>query len=422
MRKRAARAVGSLEADNIIQATVSAPEVSTLIDDIEFDTPMTNDIITKPKPKRVSKKTAVPTIRSADEILESMDEIDIDAKKPSTRKKAASRKAVEKLPDGVEPPKPKRPGRPKKVILKHQVPKQGIIHEPSNAREAGGTNEIYIFEVVYENPLMFKKIFSACKSIDADFVRLRFGAEELSIYAQNDKNTTRVFTRVLGSRLNAYYSGHPGIEIGLKLDAVVGVLGTINNENSKFQINTRQRLQNEKVKIIGSNDQEKQRAEYEIAVQSLPEYDWNVEEEIAQEREYPITFEISFKGFKKLVSDAKSCGAEYVHLEKESDGDLRFSYALADNNGRGDIYLYDNKHIKLRSNMQEGDIFASTVYLDNIKGLSSSLISDTIEISADPDRNLILTSYLDHDITDEKKIVPNTEKAILKFVVDIVRA
>lgn len=418
MRKRSAKPVGALE----------GIPISFSEGDIGLDAPMADDVNAKPRAKKAGKKAAitVPAIRSADEILESLDtmieNIEIDAKKPAApRKKFTGNVKDAILPYGMEPPKPKRPGRPKKIILKHQVPRHGIIREPSNIRETNGTNEAYVFEVVYENPLMFKKIFNACKSIDADSVRLRFGASELTIFASNENNT-RVFARVLGDRINSYYSGNPGVEIGLKLDPVIGVLGTINNENSKIQISTKQRLQNEKVKIIGSNDQAKQRAEYEVNVQSLSEYDWGVERELSEENEYPITFEIAFKEFKKLVSDAKTCGAEVVHLEKESEGHLRFSYVLSDNNGRGDIYLYDNHHIKLRSNMTEGDIFSSSVYLEHIKGLSSSLISDTIEISADPNRNMILTSYLDYDITDDKKIIPDTEKAIVKFVVDIVRA
>lgn len=419
MQRRAAKSAGSLEAT--IPTSYSEGDI-----DLDLDAPMLSDPPPKaPAKKKLTKKAAapVPAIRSVDEIMQSLDvtidAIDTDKKKPSApRKKFTSHAAALA---GGEIPKAKRPGRPKKVILKHQVPRLGIVLEPSNLREANGTDEAYIFEVIYENPLMFKRIFGACKTIDANSVRLRFGAKELFVYACNENNT-RVYTRVLGERINSYYCGNAGLEIGLKLDPVIGVLSTMSNENSKIQISTKRRLQHEKVKIIGSNDQAKQRTEYEVTVQSIPEYNWDVEAELAQEKDYPITFEIAFKEFKKLVSDAKTCGAEVIHLEKENEGYLRFSYVLSDNNGRGDVYLYDNKHIKLRSTMEAGDIFSSSVFLEHIKGLSSSLISDTIEISADPDRNMILTAYLDHDLTDENKIIPDTEKAIVKFVVDIVRA
>lgn len=453
MRKRAAKPPGVLSpGENIARdirsgtipgtrsendlRTVSIPHTRSepgLDLDLDLDAKMSEEPVPKTtvrlplERKKPAKKAAgiVPAIRSADEILQSLDvvidNIDAETKKPSAPRKKAANRTVEKLPDGIEPPKPKRPGRPKKVILKQPVPRQGIVREPSNLREANGTDEAYIYEIIYENPLMFKKIFNACKAIEAVSVRLRFDANDLYVYACNENNT-RVLGKVIGSRINSYYCGNPGLQTGLKLDPVIGVLGTMSNENSRIQINTKQRLQHEKVKIVGSNDQAKQRTEYEVNVQTLPDYDWSIEEELSHEEEYPITFEIGFKEFKKLVSDAKTCGAEVMHLEKESEGFLRFSYVLADNNGRGDVYLYDNKHIKLRSKMDEGDIFSSSVFLDHIKGLSSSLISDTVEISADPNRNMILTSYLDHDMTDDKKIIPNTEKAIVKFVVDIVRA
>lgn len=388
--------------------------------------------IPKPQPPQAPNPQApkiapLPvTIRSVDEIGE--DPLIKPGKKAAGRKKAAARKgpiSEDDLPDFLETPPiiKKRPGRPKKTVLKQAVPKQGIVREPSNAVTARGTDSVYVVELIYDNPMMFKKILAAGSAIDVDQVRVCFTADELILFAVNEKTNNMLHARVYGARVNSYYSGNPKLEIGLKLDLITNVISTINNENSKIHISTPERRQREKIFISSSNDQSAMLGRWEINVLPLDDYDWAVNEILDAESTYPIRFEIPFKDFKKIVSDAKTCKGNIIHIEKEAEERaVRFSYTFQTNDGRGDVLLNDSEKIKLRCDMGDMDIFSTSVYTEYIKAFSATLLSDSVEISADQNRHLIFTSYLDNDITVDKKIIPGTERCQLKVLIDLVRA
>jgi hypothetical protein len=228
--------------------------------------------------------------------------------------------------------------------------------------------------------------------------------------------------RVHGARINAYYSGMPRLEIGVKLDLLTKVVNTLTNENSKIHITAQQRRYREKISIASSNDQSAIVSHFEVNVLPLEEYDWSVDEILAAEPDYPIRFEIPSKDFKKIVGDAKACKGSVIHIEKElEEKAVRFSYAFDTKDGRGDIHLGNSDKIKLRCNMGDADIFSTSVYTDYIKSFSTVALSDVIEISADQNRHLIFTSYLDNDITDDKKVVSGTERCVLKVLIELVR-
>lgn len=396
--------------------------------------PEIDPLVPKPQPPQapnpqLPKIAPLPvTIRSIDEIGE---ESSIKPrKKAAGRKKAAVRNSKgpiseDDLPDSLETPPiiKKRPGRPKKTVLKQAVPKQGIVREPSNAVTARGTDSVYVVELIYDNPMMFKKILAAGSAIDVDQIRVCFTADELILFAVNEKTNNMIHGRVYGARVNSYYSGNPKLEIGLKLDLITNVISTINNENSKIHISTPERRQREKIFISSSNDQSAMLGRWEINVLPLDDYDWSVNEILEAESTYPIRFEIPFKDFKKIVSDAKTCKGNIIHIEKEAEEkSVRFSYTFQTNDGRGDVLLNDSEKIKLRCDMGDMDIFSTSVYTEYIKAFSATLISDSVEISADQNRHLIFTSYLDNDITADKKIIPGTERCQLKVLIDLVRA
>lgn len=390
--------------------------------------PYIDPSVPKPQPPTVNIAPLPVSIRSADELEGNST--------PKPRKKAASRKKAaakttktdsidDDLPDTLDPPPvvKKRPGRPKKTVLKIGVPKQGIVKVPSNAVTAAGTDSIYIVELIYDNPIMFKKILQAGSAIDVENVRLRFTAEELIIFAVDPAKNNMLHGRIYGARVNSYYSGNPNLEIGVKLDLITNVISTINSENSKIHISTPVRRQREKIFISSSNDQSAILGRWEINVLPLDDYDWSIDEMLKKEATYPIRFEIPFKDFKKIVSDAKTCKGDIIHIEKEAEEkSVRFSYTFQTNDGRGDVLLNDSEKIKLRCNMGDMDIFSTSVYTDYIKAFSGTLLSDMVEISADQNRHLIFTSYLDHDVNEDRKIIPGTERCQLKVLINLVRA
>ena len=81
----------------------------------------------------------------------------------------------------------------------------------------------------------------------------------------------------------------------------------------------------------------------------------------------------------------------------------------------------ENEHMNLKCNVEEGDMFAVSVHLHNIKSIANSTVADDVIISAHEERKLIFTSLLDQDIDDKtRKPKSGSETCRIKIMTEIV--
>lgn len=312
----------------------------------------------------------------------------------------------------------KRPGRPKKEIPKKVIPKLGIVDEPSNMKLTNDPRMLNSFELVYDNPIMFKKIFTLFKSMAVeDSIRIKLEKTFIKMYAVDMTASTQIFVKIRGDRMNRYYTSRV-LEFGLDPIKIQKILQTLNKDYTKMAWFTSVQFENSKIKIGLSNDEMEEDSVYTIDHVQIDPYDWSVETELEQEHDYPLKFELPFKFFKKKVTDFKLLG-DVMKIEKHGEHPLKLSYNFSNNRGDQTTIFRNPCKINLVSRIEPGEIFSTSVYLDRIKPLAGTLISDNIQISAHKQQKIIFTALLDQDERSSKEKIPDSEKCEIKILIKI---
>ena len=318
----------------------------------------------------------------------------------------------------------KRPGRPRKEISNKVIDCKGIVDEPSNIDlENESPHAVNILELQYENPSMFKKIFSLFKSMEVDGnINVIFDRESVKMYAIDRNKKNKIFINIFGSKMNRYYIDEP-LEINISLNNWYKALQTLNKDYTEIVINTNRKNSKSKLKLLLVNDSIGERSEYNIDFILPKECNWEeMEEVIESEKEYPIKFILPYKFFKKKVTDFKLLGDKML-IVIDGKNPLKLSYNFKDRKGTHNTHFIAPEKIELQSTIGADDLFSSTVLLEYIKNLAGANISDNIIISADMKKDLIFTILLDMDekATSKKNKIENSEKCQIKIVTPICR-
>jgi hypothetical protein len=313
--------------------------------------------------------------------------------------------------------KRKRPGRPKKKISKDAIPKHGIVSEPSHIAEDERMETT--MELQYSNPEMFKKIFTEFKNLSVENVRMQFHENGVSIITKDHLQKSEFLAEILGDRLNKYYCENT-LELGVSVHHLLQIMQTLKKDHSKITFLSTRQTQRSKLRVILHNATMNEDSGYNVDVTTIEPYDGTIREDLLLEPEYPLSFELDAKYFKNKVADWARLG-EVIKIEKESDGPLIINHVFDDKKGDHETIFKDPKKISLVANIPEGEMFAVSVLLHNLKPISTSTVADKIKVSAHENYKLIFTSLLDQEIDeDTNKPIEGTEACVIKILTDIV--
>jgi hypothetical protein len=302
------------------------------------------------------------------------------------------------------------PGRPKNVIKRTKIPHLGIVDKPYNFDK--NPREVHTMELIYENPTMFKKIFTLFNSMLAKEVTVRFESDCIKMVTKDRYEKSTIFVKIKGKRLNHYYCKRD-LEIGLSPNDWKDILNTLAKDHTKIELATENRTERSKVAIRLYDEVMDMEDFYNVDVSAVKDDHWAVEEDIKLEKKYPIKFEIPFKVFKRKVKDFKSLSDKMI-VEKIGHTPLRLSHTFKSKRGKHATIFKNSGRINLISTVEENDMFFTSVYLDHIYKLSTSLISENIEISAAKENKMVFTCRLDN------KDGPGTETCVIKVLTDII--
>lgn len=314
--------------------------------------------------------------------------------------------------------KRKRPGRPRKKVPKDEIPRQGIVNEPMNKDEVDERAR-HTVEMVYANPELWKKIFTMFNHLSVQLVRMHFHAAGISIITQDHLQKSDVLVEIIGERLHRYYCAEP-LEIGVDQYHFLQFLQTLKKDHSKITFISTKETQRSKLLVILHNATVDEDSEWGLEVSDVKPYDGTIHKDLEFENEYPLSFTLSAKYFKDKVAAWMRLG-NVIKIEKEYDGELRISHAFEDKKGIHYTRFKNAKKINLVANIEEDDMFAMSVLLQNLKPIAKSIVADKITITAHEELPLIFTSLLDEDIDeDTRKPIPNTEVCRIKILTEIV--
>jgi hypothetical protein len=330
------------------------------------------------------------------------------------------------------------PGRPRKNKETHKLPKLGIVQGPTNVEvydpddpEKDPTKRskipnpdprtIYVMEMIYDNPDMFKKIFNVLTNLSVDTVRIQFNQDGITIIAMDHNEHCEIFVEIFGKELSRYYCESP-FEISVNQESMKKIVSTIKATHVSISFTADVDIKCKKLRTILHHKTPKIETwkTFNLDCEQANKYKGTIFEDLKLEDEYPLQFTFDAKYWKTCVGDWMKF-TNTIKIEIEPPCPLTFKHTFTNKKGNEAMVCLETDHMNLKCDVEEGDVFAVSVLLHNIKAIANSTVAEDITISAHEDHRLIFTAYLDQDVDDTtRKPKLGTETCRIKILTDIV--
>lgn len=291
--------------------------------------------------------------------------------------------------------KRKGPGRPSIRSTPPPLESRGIVDSPKDPNNR--------LEFVYGNPLIFKALFTYFKNIKARDIHLKCHKGGITFYTRDHSKTSRIVAEVSGTHVNWHYC-EGEYWLGINRDSIEKIFSSIDKTFFKITIIQTHDDIDSLLFIFKDADIDKE-CNYKISLSTYPADDelYEIDKLVTPQAlliNFPIEFTLTAKQFKKSISDASNF-SDMLTFEKLGIYPLQLTYAKS-NLIYNEVYRSPEK-IKLRSNIQENEIFRTTIKILNIKSLAASMVTDDIRILCREDADILFRSAI-----DEKAIVVST--------------
>jgi hypothetical protein len=297
----------------------------------------------------------------------------------------------------------KKPGRPRKQPKYKPLDKYGITDKPLQK-----TN---IIELVYENVIIFKKIFAFFKAMSSEKVQMNFQPDKITIQTTDHLETSIVNVDIDASKINHYYCSEPCV-ICLDSNNFKKIIQTLDKSHAAiiFYI-VKAPVHQRKLTIIFKNiylDIDEYR-DLNILHHDVMKYPIN-----SNINNYPIRFTLPSEYFKKMVTNVRNF-TNILTIEKTNNSSLIFSYISTDKSIESKYKVNSEEKIKLFSDLSnKNDIFSASIQMDYIKPLSNAMLSESTHIAVNDTENILFYHSIDNktveitvstQIIDYKKIL-----------------
>lgn len=299
--------------------------------------------------------------------------------------------------DNSEGTKKKKPGRPRKKPIKKPLKRNGISDKPMNSENC--------MEMIYDMPSVFKRIFTLFKSMAIKEICIEFTEKTIDIITVDHLKKSHIKVVIRCDKINHYYCKEP-IKSYLNPKNMEKIIQVLDKNYQSIAFVLKSITNRSVLNIIFKND---------IKIDEYREIDLiqasnNSFDALFDTSDYPIKFVLPGKYFKKFINDISSF-SDTLTINKIGSTPLTFSYTSKDKTVKSKHIVQSAESIKLVANIAEDDIFSSSIQIDYIKPLSSSLLSDYVSISADTHRNMIFKVDVDYKTIE---ILVNTNTVKLK--------
>ena len=279
------------------------------------------------------------------------------------------------------------PGRPPRRPPPPPLEKKGIVDSPNDADNK--------MEFAYEEPQVFKSLFTYFKNVKAKEVHVRCAPGGLTFFTRDHEKQSRIVAHVDGRHANWYYCDEE-FWLGLNRETIEKMFSSIDKSFSKISIVHRQDDSETLTFILKDLDIEKE-ANYKFKVSALDDDEELVEAEDeltpeAMAENFPIEFLLTDKQFKKSVNDIAAY-SDTVTIERHGRLPLQFTYAKVGLT-YNEVYRSDEK-IRLRSEIADGHSFRCTVKVANIKSLAASMVTEDVRLLLREDGDILFRSAID---------------------------
>lgn len=361
-------------------------------------------------PKKKGNKSGVNHIKQSEKILNKGNEKLINkhviVKKAIPIKKQLGRKKLKKLEyDNEESIKPvsktkiksksnkkKGPGRPRKKPKKEPIPRKGIADTPGD--------ENHVVEILYDLPLLLKKIIAFFKSLASSQIQIIFRPTEIILYAQDHHNKSRIRIKIDGSKLNHYYCERV-IDIGLNCKDLELILNKIDKEYTSIILLVTRGNAQKNITVVMDNDIQ---IDESHTIDVVGQYNHMENETDFIDEDYTVQFTFPGRYFKKTINDIKTMSHQLSIEQEDNTSSVKFGYNSANKKIRSMHTLKNPSKVNLISKLQQENSFRVDIKVDYIKPISSAHIADYITILVDENKKMMTKSYIDNETIEIKTL------------------
>ena len=286
----------------------------------------------------------------------------------------------------------KGPGRPRLNPTHPPAPRAGISKKPNDP-----DNHI---ELIYDQPIIMKKIFQFFKSIAASQIQIIFRPKDVIFYATDHHGKSKIRLRIDAEKLNNYYCKSV-IDIGIDTKPMELVLNKVDKDYKSMLMYSDNNSLNKHLVIVLENNMDI----YEMHnIDLISLYNKMEDESAFDETDYTIRFNFPSKYFKKTISDIKSISNLLSINQEDNESPIVFEYCTANNRMKSKHTLKNKEKIGLVSKLREGDSFRVDISIEYIKPISSSQIADDIVILLDENRDFMTMATIDNGTIEIKTL------------------
>lgn len=284
-------------------------------------------------------------------------------------------------------PKKGKPGRPKLNKDVKIIKKEGIVTTP--ILDNG------IMDLAYNNPMVFKKIFSLFDTMKIKDIRIEFRSDKICIktYDHLEKNT--IIVTINSSQMVRYYRKYD-FDINLDPGNIQNVLKKLDKNYTSVTFLSYEESYTNEIILVFARDDIKMHEKHVIKLIDSNCIDSKISSLTFDMNyiNYPLNFTLNSKIFKKIINDIQIF-SDFFTIEKSNDMRLTMKYNTPDNTTKSKNIFGNDEIIKLKSELEQNQIFSVTTKIEYVKSLSSALISDNITIYLDFNKNIIFSVDVD---------------------------
>ena len=289
--------------------------------------------------------------------------------------------------------KKRGPGRPSTKPNPPSLEKVGIVQEPNDP-----SNTI---EFVHKNPEMFKDLFTYFKNIKATNIYVRFTPAAITFFTRDSQKLSRIIAHIDGNKVNHYFCAKEYVT-GIIRDLYEKMFAQI--DKSLYKISILLKTDDpDHLNFIFRDATVDKECYYKMKLARLePDADLFDAEKVISARSietnYPVSFTLSDKQFKKTINDMSNYTDKFA-IEKMGKEDLQFTYVRASVTYH-EVYRSPEK-IKLKSTIADHEIFRCDIRIDTIKSLASSMVESQVRLMCRDKEFLIFRSEGSSEEGDE---------------------
>lgn len=275
----------------------------------------------------------------------------------------------------------KKPGRPKKKAVVVQVETHGVVDKPVNDDD--------LLELVYCNPILFKRIMRLFRSFEVSEIELLFRPADVKIIAIDHFGKSTIYATIDGKCMNLYYCKMP-MRVCITRDNLDRVLSNLTRNHYKLTLILKENYRSIMYMIVKDVEYDNDDS-YEIDVIFKPDGVENINRD--DDTNYPVKFKVTSKHFKQRMTSIRALSKTFT-IQKCGNDPLQLTFDKAQKVNWTGIYN-DPAKIDLKCTLGPDDIFNVSVCVDNIKPFSNSDIGEFVHIAADKREKMSFTTMLD---------------------------